>query len=289
MELTEFDIDLLQNCKICPRQCGINRFEQPGACGADADIIVSSVNLHHGEEPPISGYNGSGTIFLSHCNLHCVYCQNYPISQQGVGNRYSIEKLVDAMFSLERRGAHNINFVSPSHYAIQIRRAIIIARDMGLNIPIVYNTSGYDSPDTLALLDGLIDIYMPDIRYWENAKSKKYSDAENYPDVAKKAVKIMHDQTGFLHLDDDGIATRGVLIRLLVLPGNISSTTQTLNWIAEYLGTNTYLSVMSQYFPAYKAFEFPPLDRKITGKEYLSVLDKLDETGFERGYIQPVP
>jgi len=286
--LTDEDIELLRECRLCPRECGVNRFEQAGVCRAKADVFVSSANLHFGEEPPISGYSGSGTIFLTHCNLRCVYCQNYPISQLGIGNRRTIKQLVDMMLNLQSKGAHNINFVTPSHYVVQIRRAIIIARERGLRIPIVYNTSGYDSLDALELLKGLVEIYMPDLRYFDSEPAKIYSGAADYPEVARKAVKEMHNQVGDLIVGDDGVATRGILIRLLVLPNGISGTEKTLRWIAENLGTNVYLSVMSQYFPAHRAGEFPELKRRIKREEYMRVLEVVDELGFQRGYIQPI-
>ena len=286
--LTREDEEILKHCEVCPRRCGINRFERRGVCRAHAGLEISSVNLHFGEEPPISGYRGSGTVFLTNCNMRCVYCQNYPISQMGVGENYTIEQLVEAMLSLERRGAHNINFVTPSHYVVQIRRAIILARQRGLTIPIVYNTSGYDSPEALELLEGLVEIFMPDLRYFYPGPAAKFSGAPDYPEVSRNAVKIMHQMVGDLVLDSEGIARRGLLIRLLVLPENLSGTDKTLRWIAENLGTDTYISVMSQYFPAHRAYDFPPLDRRITPEEYEKILTVVDELGFSRGYIQPM-
>jgi len=258
-----------------------------GFCRAGADVEVSSVNLHYGEEPPISGHQGSGTIFLTHCNMRCIYCQNFPISQQGVGNSYSMEKLVAAMLSLEERGAHNINFVTPSHYAVHVKCAIISAKERGLRIPIVYNTSGYDAPEAIEMLDGLVEIYMPDLRYFDGTHAKAYSDAQDYPEISRQVVRMMHEQVGDLMMDEKGVAQKGLLIRLLVLPGRISGTVETLRWIAENLGVNTYLSVMSQYFPAHKAHDNPPLDRRISRDEYAEVLDAVEKLGFERGYIQP--
>jgi len=287
--LTPEDIFLLKNCTMCPRRCGVDRFSAVGICGASADVEISSVNLHFGEEPPISGKSGSGTIFFTHCNLKCVYCQNYPISQQGVGRKYTIDELADAMLFLQNRGAHNINLVTPSHYVVQIHRAIVIAKKRGLKIPVVYNTSGYDSSESLDIIGEVVDIFMPDLRYWDSIYAKKYSGAEDYPEIARKAVKKMHHLVGDLEIDADEIARRGILIRLLVLPENISGTVKTLHWIAENLGTKTYLSVMSQYFPANLAHKNPPLDRKITPQEYLDVLDTVDKLGFERGYIQQIP
>jgi len=286
--LTKEDIELLRNCKICPRKCGINRFESLGFCGADSFIDVSSINLHYGEEPPISGRSGSGTIFLTHCNMKCVYCQNYPISQLGIGKRVTISEIVESMLDLQKHGANNINFVTPSHYIVNIRRAIISARERGLRIPVVYNTSGYDSIEGLKLIQGIVDIYMPDLRYYNSEYAKKFSMAWDYPEVARRAVKFMHLDTGDLIMNEKGIAIKGLLIRLLVLPENISGTEKTLRWIAQNLGTNTYLSIMSQYFPAHNYRNFPPLDRRITKKEYQSVLDVVYELGFSRGYIQPM-
>ena len=286
--LTDEDIRLLRECRMCPRECGANRFEMRGVCRADAGLEVSSVNLHFGEEPPISGYRGSGTVFLTNCNMRCVYCQNYPISQLGVGRRYSIYHLAEAMVSLQRRGAHNINLVTPSHYVVQIRRAVILARRMGLTIPIVYNTSGYDCPAALEILSDVVDIFMPDLRYYDPEPAAKFSGAPDYPEVSRRAVKIMHSMVGDLVINSAGVAERGLLIRLLVLPENLSGTDKTLRWIAENLGTNTYISLMSQYFPAYKAHNYPPLDRRITPQEYQKILDVVEKLNFERGYIQPM-
>jgi len=193
------------------------------------------------------------------------------------------------MLYLQRRGAHNVNFVTPSHYFLQLRKAILIARENGLNIPIVYNTSGYDLPEAIEAMSGIVDIYMPDMRYWESRYAKMFSNAANYPDVAKEAIKLMYSQVGNLKLDDNGIAIRGLLIRLLVLPENISGTVKTLEWIAQNISTKTYLSVMSQYFPAHRAKEFTSLDRRIYASEYIEVLEAIDKFGFARGYIQPLP
>lgn len=283
------DIESLKNCRICPRRCNIDRFDQAGVCRATAVVEVASANLHFGEEPPISAKRGSGTIFLSHCNMFCVYCQNFPISQLGVGEQYSIHELVEEMLSLQSASAHNINFVTPSHYLIQIRRAIIIAKEQGLKIPIVYNTSGYDLAESLKMLDGIVEIYMPDLRYFDSHCAKRFSNAPDYPEVSRNAVLEMYRQVGDLIIDDQGIASRGLLIRLLVLPNNVSGTIETLHWIAENIGTKTYISVMSQYFPAYRAKDIPEISRKIYSNEYIKVLEEIDKLGFERGYIQPAP
>lgn len=283
------DTKILKCCNICPRRCRANRLEQSGVCRANAVVEVASANLHFGEEPPISGKRGSGTIFLSHCNMFCVYCQNFPISQLGIGNPYSIDRLVKEMLSLQRLGAHNINFVTPSHYLVQIRRAIIKAKRSGLRIPIVYNTSGYDIPESLKMLDGIVEIYMPDLRYFHSKYAEKYSNAPDYPEISRNAVLEMYRQVGDLVMNDEEVAVRGLLIRLLVLPNDVSGTIETLRWIAENIGTRTYISVMSQYFPAYKAENFAEISRKIHYDEYIKVLEEIDKLGFYRGYIQPAP
>jgi len=284
--ITDADEKFLSECRMCPRKCGANRFEKSGACGAGANLKIASANLHFGEEPPISGFRGSGTIFLSHCNLHCIYCQNFPISQMGTGKVYSISKLVDTMLWLQKKDAHNINFVTPSHYVVQIRRAIIEARKQGLIIPIVYNTSGYDCPDALEMLDGLIEVFMPDLRYFDSQPAQTLSRVFDYPKISRDAVKTMHSQVGNLILDKDGVATRGILIRLLVLPDNLSGTDKTLRWIADNLGIDTYISLMSQYFPAHKAHEHPPMNKRINSKVYEKIRRVMETLGFSRGFVQ---
>jgi len=210
---------LLKSCQVCPRKCGVNRLKnETGFCGMGLHPVVSSDNLHHGEEPPISGFKGSGTIFLTGCNLGCIFCQNYPISQLGHGNQISIHQLAGMMLRLQQAGAHNINFVTPTHFAPQIMGALLIAYEKGLEIPTVYNCGGYESIKMLKLWDGIIDIYMPDMKYSDPTMSKKYSSAPDYPEVNKKAVKEMFHQTGDLKCDENGIATSGLLIRHLILP-----------------------------------------------------------------------
>jgi putative pyruvate formate lyase activating enzyme len=286
--LTVEDIELLQNCNICPRKCGVNRFIQNGVCKVGAKLKIASFNLHYGEEPPISGIKGSGTIFFSGCNLACVYCQNYPISQLANGGEYSINDLVNEMLVLQSRGVHNINLVTPSHYIVQIRRSLILAKEKGLKIPIVYNTSGYDSLRALQMLDGLIDIYMPDIRYQSNPMSQKYSNCPNYEIVNKQALIEMFRQVGTLEMDEQGIARKGLLIRHLVLPENIAETEKALSFIANELSTDTYISLMSQYFPAFKANSFPELSRKLYPAEYELALALLEEYRLENGWTQDI-
>ncbi len=277
----------LSKCTLCPRECKVDRLVgRKGYCKATAVLEVSSYNPHHGEEPPLSGTRGSGTIFLTHCTMSCVYCQNYPISQLGHGNSESPATLADMTLELQKKGCHNINFVTPSHYVPQILEGLAIAADNGLDIPIVYNTSGYEKLATLELLEGVVDIYLPDMRYADTENAKKYSDASDYPEVNRAAIKEMHRQVGDLVLDDDGIAVKGLLIRHLVLPEDISGTNKTIEFIAGEISKNSYVSLMNQYFPAYKAVDIPPLDRRITLEEYKKAKAKMKQLGLNNGWTQ---
>jgi len=279
---------LLDDCTVCPRECGINRNEgEVSHCGVDSRLKISSANLHHGEEPPISGHSGSGTIFLSGCNLKCVYCQNYPISQYRHGEYATIEKLAQKMMQLQDRGAHNINFVTPTHYIPQLMAAMLEAYKNGLVLPIVYNSSGYDKVETLKMLDGIVEIYMPDMRYSNGESSKCYSDAENYPEVNRAAIKEMYRQVGDLKLDDDGIATKGLLVRHLVLPENISGSEDIFKFLVNEISADTYVSLMSQYFPAHKVTDIEELKRRINKDEYITALDAFEKAGLYNGYAQP--
>ncbi len=279
----------LERCDICPRRCGVNRYvSHRGLCGMTDRLKVASINLHFGEEPPISGKGGSGTIFFSGCPLRCKFCQNYPISQLRNGYFLTEEELAERMVELQERGAHNINLVTPSHFVPQFLKALYLARDRGLTIPIAYNTSGYDSVDTLKLLDGVVDIYMPDIKYADNVWARKISSAPDYWDVVRDAVREMYRQVGGLRMDEDGIAYRGVIIRHLVLPGNISGTDRVFKFIAEELGRDVYISLMSQYFPTYRAIGDPDVGRRITYEEYQKAIDLLHEYGLENGYVQEI-
>ncbi|MFP4460177.1 MAG: radical SAM protein [Candidatus Zixiibacteriota bacterium] len=294
LKYSDKEIEILEDCRICPRECGVNRFEQKGTCGMGVDIYVSSVNLHFGEEPPISGSGGSGTVFLSGCNMNCIFCQNYPISQMGHGAKFSVEKLAKGMVNLQKRGAHNINFVTPSHYVVQVRRVIITAREMGLEIPIVYNTSGYDSIEALRFLEGYIDIYMPDIRYALGELSKKYSGVDDYPEINRLAIEEMHRQVGDLEIGDDGIAKKGLIVRHLLLPENISATDKAMKFLTEEISMETYVSFMSQYFPAHKTAgiernNYKPMHRRINAEEYYQMLKYLEDSGIQNGWIQPCP
>ncbi len=278
--------DTLERCTICPRECAVNRNEKTGFCLAGSKIEVHAVHLHFGEEPPISGTNGSGTIFFNHCNMRCVYCQNYRFSQLDHGREIEIDELADLMLSLERQNAHNINLVTPTHYALHIANAIIKARTGGLNIPVVYNSGGYEKVEMLKLLDGLIDIYLVDMRYGDNSVAAKYSSCHNYVEINRESVKEMHRQVGDLRLTRDGIGKRGIIIRHLILPNNLSGTEEIFKFISECLGKDTYISFMSQYYPAYKAGDYRDMSRGINEKEYYKALSMLHGYGLKNGWVQ---
>ena len=278
---------LLERCHLCPRKCLVNRLQdEKGFCGAGTRVVVSSYNLHFGEEPPISGYRGSGTIFFTHCNLRCCFCQNYPISQLGNGQEVGIPELATMMVKLQKLGAHNINFVTPTHFVPQIVEALDLAVREGLKIPLVYNSGGYDSVEALELLDGVVDIYMPDAKYSNPESARTYSRAADYFEVNRKALLEMHRQVGDLKMDRDGIAKWGLLIRHLVMPEDIVGSRRVLEFIAKNISKNTYMSIMAQYHPAHLAFEFPELSRRISKREYDAVLKMADELGLERGWRQ---
>ncbi len=278
---------LLASCTLCPRACRADRrWGRTGYCRSGRLPAVASWNAHHGEEPPISGRRGSGTIFFSNCNLACAYCQNWPISQLGQGREVSFAELAGMMLKLQEQGCHNINLVTPSHMVAQVIISLEIAAGKGLRIPLVYNSSGYDSPDSLGLLDGLVDIYMPDIRYLDSAAAKRYSDAADYPDVARKALKEMWRQVGPLQIDERGIAFRGMLVRHLVLPNGLSQSLECLDFLAREISPRVYLSLMAQYFPAHKAPGMPELARPISHEEYQRAVDKAEELGFDNGWFQ---
>ena len=257
-----------------------------GVCGAGLKPMVSSHNAHFGEEPPISGSRGSGTIFLTNCNLKCVYCQNYPISQLGHGNEVTQDELAGMMLSLQARGCHNINFVTPTHYMPQILSSLALAAERGLTLPVVYNTGGYELVEVLRLLDGVVDIYMPDMRYSSDEAGLKYSGVPGYATHNRPAIREMHRQVGDLVVDAEGVAVRGLVIRLLVLPESVSGTEETLEFIAREVSTESFISLMAQYFPAHKAEATPPLDRRITRAEYGRALKKMMELGFSQGWAQ---
>jgi len=273
----------LKACDLCPRNCGVNRIEgETGVCGVGNQVWVNSYGPHFGEEDPLRGWQGSGTIFFSGCNLNCLYCQNADISQKLSGSEISAEVLADIMLELESRGSHNINLVSPTHVAAQITQAIYIAAQRGLHIPIVYNTGGYDSIQTLIMLDGIIDIYMPDMKYSQPEISERLSGVSDYPSVNQLAVKEMFRQVGDLVLSPPGIAKRGLLIRHLVLPGNLAGSKTILRFLASEISQNTYLNIMDQYRPAYLVERHSEINRRITSDEYQVVVEEALRLGLKR-------
>jgi putative pyruvate formate lyase activating enzyme len=276
----------LANCNICPRYCGIDRYSTTGFCGAGSRLKINLAALHHGEEPPISGSRGSGTIFFSWCNLHCVFCQNHRISNDGWGNELSETELSDIMLRLADEGAHNINLVTPTHFSPLIATAIQTAKYRGLCIPIVWNSSAYECEATLESMNGLIDIYLPDYKYAHGIYAKKYSAAPDYPEVAMKAIETMYAQCGDIKLDSNGIAKRGTIVRLLVLPNGLSGTKAALIKLAERLGTDVSISLMAQYYPTANAEQYLELSRGISEQEYMQAVDTALELGFANLYTQ---
>ena len=273
---------LLEPCRVCPRECLAQRLQgETGVCGVAAKAMVSSYGPHYGEERPLVGYGGSGTIFLARCNLCCVFCQNYEISQKGEGQVVSTARLAEMMLDLQRLGCHNINFVTPTHQVAQILRALPIAVEGGLNVPLVYNCGGYESLETLRLLDGVFDIYMPDFKYADAAMAREYSKVDNYPEVAKAAFREMHRQVGDLVTDRRGVARRGLLVRHLVLPNNLAGTAEVVRFLAE-LSEDTYVNIMARYRPCYRANEYPPLARRPTRTELEEALQLARAAGLHR-------
>lgn len=277
----------LASCDICPRLCKADRLNnQVGFCKTGRKAKVYSYFCHHGEEPGISGTRGSGTIFFSSCNLRCVYCQNYEFSQTDKGKETREEELANFMLELEQEGAHNINFVTPTHNIPQILKAIVLAAEKGLKIPLVYNSSGYDSVETLRLLEGVFDIYLPDARYSDSQTSLKLSQAKDYPAINQQALKEMQRQVGSAQFNSDEIIEKGLLIRHLVLPNKLSGTAEIMSFIAQELGTDTYISLMSQYFPCHKAKDYPKLTRRLTLEEYQEAMDIMHSCGLHNGWVQ---
>lgn len=261
--------EMLRSCSLCPRVCGVDRTKgEKGFCRTLDRPIVSSFGPHFGEERPLVGRFGSGTIFFTYCNLGCIFCQNWGISHMGEGGEVSFKRLAGIMLELQGMGCHNINLVTPTHQMPMILQSLLIAREGGLSLPLVYNTGGYDALDALGVLDGIVDIYMPDLKYSAIEPAKKYSKAGDYPEAAKAAIREMHRQVGDLEIDDRGIARRGLLVRHLVLPGGLAGTAEAVRFIAEEVSKDTYINIMNQYHPCFKAFEHPPLDRRITAGEY---------------------
>ncbi len=274
----------MEDCDLCARYCRVNRLKtsKGAVCRTGERAVVYSFGPHHGEEDPLRGTGGSGTIFFSWCNLRCVFCQNWEISHKGMGREVEPEQLADMMLSLQQQGCHNINLVSPSHVVAQIISAVEIAARGGLRLPLVYNTGGYDSPEALELLDGIIDIYMPDMKYGDSDIARRYSRVRDYVEFNRVAVKEMHRQVGDLVLDEHGIAQRGLLVRHLVLPENLSGTEQVLAFIAKEISPATYLNLMDQYRPCYRAWENPPLDRPLHSEEYEAARAVAARYGLQR-------
>lgn len=274
---------MMRSCTLCPRKCKVDRLAgETGVCKTGEQAYVSSYNAHFGEEAPLVGRHGSGTIFFTHCNLLCLFCQNYDISHQGYGEAVSGEQLARIMLYLQNAGCHNINFVTPSHVVPQILSAVEIAAGAGLSVPLVYNSGGYDSAHTLKLLEGVIDIYMPDFKFWDPEVAKKACDAEDYPEVARQALKEMHRQVGDLVTDEAGIARRGVLLRHLVLPHGLAGTRQVMRFIAKEISANTYVNIMPQYRPCGRANEIKELSQHLLQKDFNMALDETMEEGIER-------
>lgn len=279
----------LASCKLCPRECGVNRLkDERGFCKPGRKLVVSSYSPHFGEEPPLTGLHGSGTIFFTSCNMRCVFCQNYQISQGGIGDEVSEEELARMMLLLQRLGCHNINLVSPTHFVPQIIRGIELAKSQGLTLPFVYNTNGYDSLETLNILDGIIDIYLPDIKYADDKMAQKYSFAKDYVYHSRQAIKEMLRQVGNLEVDQKGIARRGLIVRHLVLPDNIAGTYECLAFLAQEVSKEVRISLMAQYNPLYKAEEFPEINRKITLKEYIRAKNWARELGLNNVWTQDI-
>jgi putative pyruvate formate lyase activating enzyme len=279
---------MLEHCELCPHRCGVNRLAgERGVCRMGDLPKVSSWNLHRWEEPPISGTRGSGTIFFSGCTGRCSFCQNYPISQLGYGKVVDVQRLASMMLELQRKGAHNINFVTPTHFVPQILAALLSAVRGGLRLPLVYNTSGYERETTLRLLDGIIDIWLPDAKYGDDAPVRRLSGFKNYVASNRAALREMYRQVGHeLTLDPDGLAVRGLIIRHMILPEGLAGTAQVLCWIAKELSPRVHVSLMDQFFPAYRAIHDPILGRKTTPTEYLAALEAFDAAGLERGWFQ---
>jgi putative pyruvate formate lyase activating enzyme len=274
----------LEDCDLCARYCHVNRLRtlDGAVCRTGERAVVASYGPHHGEEDPLRGWGGSGTIFFSWCNLRCVFCQNWDISQRGQGRKVEPHELAAMMLELQARGCHNINLVSPSHVVAQVIAAVCEAAERGLRIPLVYNTGGYDSREALKLLDGIVDIYMPDMKYGDPALARRYSKVRNYVEVNRAALKEMHRQVGDLVIGENGIALRGLLVRHLVMPHGIAGTDQVLAFLAKEISRDTYVNLMDQYFPCYRADEYPELDRPINADEYRLALEAAAACGLKR-------
>ena len=280
--------DTISSCRLCPRQCGVDRLRgEKGICGASSELIISSHHPHFGEERPLVGSGGSGTIFFSHCALRCVFCINWETSHGGIGASRTVDDLAGMMLDLQRRGCHNINVVTPTHYAPHILRALDLAAERGLRLPLVYNTCGWESMDVLQLLDGVVDIYLPDFKYDDPAMAARYSaGADTYPQVTRASLLEMHRQVGVARPDPDGLVRRGLMIRHLVMPNRVGGTREVIRWIAENLPKDTYVNIMSQYRPMYRAFDYPEIARRLTRQEYAEAVRWAREAGLTNLDIQ---
>lgn len=279
---------LMESCRLCPRKCGVNRLNnETGYCKTGKDLKIASWADHRGEEPPISGTKGSGAIFSSNCTLSCCFCQNYPFSQLGNGSIITIKKLAEIYDLLAKKGVHNINWVTPTHVLPMLLDAWLLAGDAAHKLPIVYNCSGYETPEVLEMLAGIVDIFLPDIKYADNCSAVAFSGCPGYVEANRAALKKMHEIAGYLKTDfETGLASKGMIIRHLVLPNDISGTENCLRWLKAELGTDIHLSVMCQYFPAYKALENDLLNKPLPDSDYVRVLDLLEELGFENVWAQ---
>lgn len=283
----ETRLNLIKKCEVCPHRCKIDRTKnQIGRCKSKDTVKVAIASIHKFEEPCISGGKGSGTVFFSNCNLSCEFCQNYEISQKGLGKEISIERLAEIFLEQQLKGAENINLVSPTSYAVQIIEAIKIAKTNGLKIPIIYNTNGYENVETIKLLNGYIDVYLPDLKYAEDDLAKKYSKIDNYFEIATKAIKEMYNQVGENEYDENGLIKKGIIIRHLILPNHTENSKKVLKWINENMPKNITVSVMAQYFPTYNAINIKDINRKITKHEYKKIENYLYSLELENGYIQ---
>lgn len=276
---------ILKKCNLCPRNCGVNRYESLGFCKASDKVKVAYYSLHQWEEPVISGINGSGTVFFSNCNLKCIFCQNKKISTLGYGKEISNERLKEIFLELQVKGAHNINLVTPTHYVPQIVEVLKEAKTAGLNIPIVYNTSSYENVSTIMLLEGIVDVYLADLKYFDDSLGCKYSKCENYFEVAKAAIEAMYEQVGKFEIVDD-LMVKGVIVRVLVLPGHADDSKNLIKYLHETYGNNIIISIMNQYTPVEVIDKYPNLNRKVSDEEYEDVIDFAVELGVEMAFIQ---
>ena len=280
-------MELLSNCHLCPRNCGVNRLiGEKGFCGAGKDVKIARVSLHYFEEPCISGKNGSGTVFFSNCSLRCVFCQNHKISQSTIGKEISIDRLSDIFLELQNKNAHNINLVTPTHYAVQIKEAIEKAKSKGLNIPIVYNSSGYETTSTIKLLKNSIDVYIPDFKYFNNKYALKYSSAPNYFNYAKESINEMISQVGQAKFNEEGLITKGVIIRHMMLPGLLFDSKKIIDYISKNFGDIVYLSIMNQYTPMHNASEYAEINKTLNPKHYDALISYALNKGITKGFIQ---